>query len=127
MNNVAVKKWIDALRSGDYEKCTGHLRLDDTYCVMGVLCDVHSKEKQAKCKWAEYNPEYLANTDYPQIYKYCGDDVVAPPEVEDWIGRDFITLLSSEKADVITANDQGLDFNDLSNMIEKHAKELGYE
>jgi hypothetical protein len=32
--------WLKALRSGDYEQCTGALRKGNCYCTLGVLCDV---------------------------------------------------------------------------------------
>lgn len=33
-------KWIEALRSGEYEQASGQLRLDGAYCCLGVLCEV---------------------------------------------------------------------------------------
>jgi hypothetical protein len=35
-----LKEWITALRSGKYEQTQGHLRNGDSYCCLGVLCDV---------------------------------------------------------------------------------------
>jgi hypothetical protein len=35
------KKWVDALRSGKYKQGKGYLHSkDDTFCCLGVLCDV---------------------------------------------------------------------------------------
>jgi hypothetical protein len=45
MNQDIKAKWISALRSGEYEKGTERLKLDNTFCCLGVLCDIHSKEK----------------------------------------------------------------------------------
>lgn len=33
-------KWVEALRSGRYEQVDGNLRAGQSYCVIGVLCDV---------------------------------------------------------------------------------------
>ena len=33
-------KWIAALTSGEYKQGQGYLRLGDTYCCLGVLCDL---------------------------------------------------------------------------------------
>lgn len=33
-------KWVEALRSGKYKQGRSALRIDDTYCCLGVLCEV---------------------------------------------------------------------------------------
>lgn len=43
------KKWIKALRSGKYKKGTGNLHMkhdnqEDTYCCLGVACDIFKDE-----------------------------------------------------------------------------------
>lgn len=35
-----TQKWLDALRSGKYEQGRGGLRVNNTFCCLGVLCDV---------------------------------------------------------------------------------------
>ena len=42
MNSVRIAraKWVDALRSGKYQQTRSALRLGDTYCCLGVACDV---------------------------------------------------------------------------------------
>ncbi len=44
MNKDVVRKWIIALRSGDYTQVRYVHRDGDNFCVMGVLCDLHAKE-----------------------------------------------------------------------------------
>jgi hypothetical protein len=39
------ERWIEALESGNYEKATGQLRKDDTFCCLGVACDITDFEK----------------------------------------------------------------------------------
>lgn len=34
------KKWLEALRSGEYQQGEGHLFENDTYCCLGVLCKI---------------------------------------------------------------------------------------
>ena len=36
--------WIEALRSGKYEQCRGALRKGDTFCCLGVACDLIDKD-----------------------------------------------------------------------------------
>lgn len=40
MNPEIKAKWIEALRSGNYQQGIGALRLDCKFCCLGVLCDV---------------------------------------------------------------------------------------
>jgi hypothetical protein len=37
------KKWIKALRSGNYKQTRGTLKNDEGFCCLGVLCDIHPK------------------------------------------------------------------------------------
>jgi hypothetical protein len=48
-------KWISALRSGEYEQGKQALKLDHTFCCLGVLCDIHSKETGTEWKDGYYN------------------------------------------------------------------------
>lgn len=47
MRKDIAERWVAALRSGVYPQTTGHLRDKangvDSYCCLGVLCDLHSK------------------------------------------------------------------------------------
>jgi hypothetical protein len=43
MNPEIKSKWVVALRSGEYRQIASRLRRNDTYCCLGVLCDLHSK------------------------------------------------------------------------------------
>ena len=40
MNKALKAKWIAALRSGGYKQGQNFLAADDTFCCLGVLCDV---------------------------------------------------------------------------------------
>lgn len=45
MNQEIKARWVAALRSGDYVQGTGMLRSSiDTYCCLGVLCDLAWRE-----------------------------------------------------------------------------------
>ena len=117
MNKTAVKKWIDALRSGDYKQCRDQLRINDTFCVVGVLCDLHLKE--TKNEWLQsIGGEYAYNNE-----AFIEE---APPEVESWIGDEFMERLNSQEIDIMCCNDSGMSFEDLADLIEANAKELSY-
>lgn len=40
MKRSIREKWLNALRSGEYKQGHENLRRDDTYCCLGVLCDL---------------------------------------------------------------------------------------
>jgi len=40
INKTFKKKWVKALRSGDYEQATGVLYNGTGFCCLGVACDI---------------------------------------------------------------------------------------
>lgn len=54
MNKELKQKWLAALRSGEYKQGEGKLYnpLDNSYCCLGVLCDLvrDPKEDWQKCE-----------------------------------------------------------------------------
>lgn len=40
MNQDIKKRWVDALRSGEYEQAKNYLSTPDGYCCLGVLCEI---------------------------------------------------------------------------------------
>lgn len=44
MNNF-VKKWLVALKSGQYKQTTGTLKDSDGYCCLGVACEISNLGK----------------------------------------------------------------------------------
>ena len=45
-----IQKLIEALRSGEYEQTTKKLRRGNSFCCMGVACDIYQKET-GKGEW----------------------------------------------------------------------------
>jgi len=44
MNSELKAKWVEALRSGDYAQGLRALRKGNSFCCLGVLCDVMGAE-----------------------------------------------------------------------------------
>lgn len=44
MNPEVKKKWVEALRSGEYKQCRGALFKKGAYCCLGVLREIAPKE-----------------------------------------------------------------------------------
>lgn len=50
------QRWLNALRSGNYQQGSGYLNRQERYCCLGVLCDVYSYKKvQATLSFCSYN------------------------------------------------------------------------
>ena len=45
-----LRKWVEALRSGDYKQAEGALSRGDSYCCLGVACDIYRKSAK-RGKW----------------------------------------------------------------------------
>ena len=39
-----MDEWVDALRSGKYDQGHGQLREQNSFCCLGVLCDIYSED-----------------------------------------------------------------------------------
>ncbi len=119
MNKAVVKKWIKALRSGDYKQSRGWIRCEDTYCVLGVLCDLHIKEfDNSFGEWEEY--EFANNR--RQMYSYQGVSRELPALVDLWA-----ELPHKVVSCLMEANDEGVGFKELANYIENEVKQLDPE
>jgi hypothetical protein len=77
-----VKRWVNALRSGNYKKGTGSLRkvgkIKDSFCCLGVLCELAVKAKVIDAPYS--------NGQVGDEYKYKDCTGLLPQEVMDWAG-----------------------------------------
>lgn len=44
MDQKIKDRWVEALRSGEYEQGRGALKSGDRFCCLGVLCDLFVKD-----------------------------------------------------------------------------------
>ncbi len=49
------KRWVAALRSGNYKQGKRRLRVEDRFCCLGVLCDIVKYD--IGLQWKEHNRE----------------------------------------------------------------------
>lgn len=86
MNPEVKKKWVKALRSGEYKQCYGQLKsCEGGFCFLGVLCDIYGKERGIE--WEErsigdasswFIRPMLADADA------LSNGTVLPDKVEKW-------------------------------------------
>lgn len=82
MNKELVRQWVEALRSGRYKQGRKALRnIDDSYCCLGVLCDI-SKEELG----IDWKPE--EETDDFEIYVMGKNGGVLPDKVWEYLGKE---------------------------------------
>ena len=78
MNPEIKAKWLEALKSGKYKRGSCALKPaiskgDESYCCLGVLCDVH-REMTGKGKWVDNL--YLTEVD--------SHENVLPRSIKEW-------------------------------------------
>jgi hypothetical protein len=109
--NVEVKAmWVEALRSGKYAQGRHALRRqDDTFCCLGVLCDLHDSTA-----W-----ELEANNQHDYTYHYSC--ISLPKKVQEWAEVDECGVLPSpELGSLMSINDAGVSFSKIADMIEEY-------
>jgi len=107
------QKWLHALRSGEYKQGFAALHLNDKFCCLGVLCDLHAKETHG---------EWVKENDCDQ-YSYYGAIAYIPYVVAEWAGiteiRPSIQNGISGVYRLDKLNDDGHNFNSIADLIEK--------
>lgn len=125
MRKEIKEKWLEALRSGKYEKTKGNLCEVDTftdkksYCCLGVLCDLHRKiTKKGDHTWTPMvgSQHYMGHSGFlpMKVMKWAGikkDDGQFAHKKED--GTEDINSLTS-------INDRTDTFEKVIDAIEKH-------
>lgn len=108
MKRRIFEKWLEALRSGEYQQGTGLLRSeDDKYCCLGVLCDVAEKEGVVKGELKD-SPEYMGLKSDPRYY-YGAEHHILPIEVIEWAGMaDSQSTLEKIQAGVFGEGSEGV-------------------
>lgn len=117
MNSQIKQKWLDALRSGQYEQTRGNLCNKHGFCCLGVLCDLYAKETQT-----EWGNESL---DFRGLKAFLGEYATLPDEVMKWSGLKetnptFKFDEDSCHVSLACLNDDGDDFEKIAKVIEEH-------
>jgi len=114
MNKRKKKLWLEALRSGEYEKCTGQLHIPgDGYCCLGVLCDLHRKDT-GKGKWT-IDGQYMVGDYFRTGF--------LPDEVQKWAGLTQHNIYLPNGRTIVKMNDydegKTYSFKDIADTLER--------
>lgn len=105
-------QWVAALRSGEYKQGQHYLRFNDSFCCLGVLCNLH----------AQAHPDIAAAQHSPM--RYLGHTSALPSAVQEWAGLPheydgaFVTIRGS-LAHLAIHNDNGRTFDEIATAIEE--------
>lgn len=116
------QKWVEALRSGDYQQGTGQLRnLSHDYCCLGVLCDLHSKETGIPWSPTLQRPG-SDKSDILAFWNYAGSTVNLNDMVRNWAGIDVSHVMVFKDGQIeslANLNDSGTKFAEIADLIEE--------
>lgn len=114
-------KWLAALRSGEYAQGRSALRVNDTFCCLGVLCDVVHKETGLG-EWTQR--EFLLDPDTKVFAVEDSRELhYLPMKVQEvtelFMSNPFFTM-DGTPDHLSHMNDQGKTFEEIANVIEEH-------
>ena len=118
--NDNAKKWVEALRSGNYSQDIGKLHTKKGMCCLGVACDIYEKEVGGLEPYIDDGSNY---------YYYADNEEFLPDIVREWLGLDngkggWSTQFNSdndaisEYKSLVDANDCEVSFNVIAEIIE---------
>ena len=120
MKPEIAKKWVEALRSGEFEQGKFQLNTGFSYCCLGVLCELHERDVGGE-EW-ERSIRGLQ-------YMGCLNDL--PRAVQVWAGMQSACgkFLADGAPDtnaryLTTLNDGGTKFPEIASLIEQHTEAL---
>lgn len=134
MLNENAKKWVAALRSGEWKQCQGKLQAGDAYCCLGVAARLWLLENPGSVKWTGRNATVLPDG------KLWGAELGGQrwAKVRDWLGlsdalgrfiEDHPAICALGRAQVMTSlvekNDSdGASFLEIADIIESEPEGL---
>lgn len=111
------KKWVEALRSGEYEQGTTYLCKDDKHCCLGVLCRAAKIEGRSSSRGGK------------ETVRFSGGSTLPPPDALQFVG--LTNNHGSFKTDIedslININDDERPFSEIADIIESEPPGLFLE
>lgn len=122
MNNN-VKLWLQALRSGEYKQCKRILSDGESYCCLGVACEIARKNG--------LNVHRTIVGQDETVVVFDGNTKTLPLSVSNWLGfyaGDVVGTIYKGCDNLVLClsklNDEGKTFLEIADMIEKHQDTL---
>ncbi len=109
--------WVSSLRSGEYKQGKYVLKVNDLFCCLGVLCDLHRKHSDNPKEWRK-----IIINEKESIH-YNSSTTTLPKVVSDWAGLSSFNPIIKELGEIMTLaelNDSGKTFIEIADIIEKY-------
>ena len=114
MNPGIRAQWCAALRSGDYQQTTRALRRNDSYCCLGVLCDLAVRAGVID----DATPARIASDGEAGRMQYDGTSHYLPRSVQKWAGLSANDPDVDERRSLVIVNDAGHSFAEIADLID---------
>lgn len=109
------QKWLDALRSGQYQQTTEVLHDDQGFCCLGVLTDLYRQENGGE--WTKESHQAIKYTFVNRNYLDGTEVDILPWTVVNWSGLiDQVPHLADNY--ISNLNDRGMSFAEIADLIE---------
>lgn len=129
MNNNA-KKWVEALRSGEFTQAQRTLQTkEQEYCCLGVACELYRRET-GEGEWIERFDVSLTGLYFAPGNKRHGSNSFLPPVVQEWIGLNGAagefddSDINDDSTTLAEMNDEGNTFDQIATVIEQEPEGL---
>lgn len=120
MNERIKKLWLDALRSGNYKQGRDRLRDGNSFCCLGVLCDIVKDEIGGRWEGPADNPTFVVDDQnatgaLPYAVQELAGLKQQNPEIAAIRRKDDDAQYS-----LAGMNDGGKSFAEIADIIEEH-------
>lgn len=118
MKKRQMERWVKALRSGKFKqgKFRLHNILADTYCCLGIACEINKKHLAIGCD------------DDGNNMSYDNEDKALPVSIREYMGLKSAVGLGTHTNDehfcLERLNDSGKSFTEIADIIEQNYKRL---
>lgn len=73
-NIPAITKWIEALRSGEYQRISGRLKTTQGHCCLGVACEINKQD-------LDLVEDVVNTTSHGQVFTFNHNSFSLPAKV----------------------------------------------
>jgi len=112
--------WIDALESGEYEQTKGLLKRKDSYCCLGILCQISGLGEFKQLMGDKFFSYILTNGETCSL-------AALPNEILEWAGMSDM-YGNFDKSDGFSTlsilNDSGKTFREIAEIIRDNYQTL---
>lgn len=105
------REWVNALRSGAYDRASGQLRTAYGYCCIGVACDLYAEATGA----ADWDEDTFLGREY-----YAAESVLEYFGLTDQGSRHDSDKDIDSQYRYAGMNDEGASFDEIADAIEKN-------